>query len=273
MDGKFYLNIALFSVDFIIILAILMMYVISTRNYHILQVPKISTYNDVIDSKSIYLLLEEFKAMYNLKGYEIDYTETDHNIKIFKNMKKRQKKIVISKRIHESVGYEIDYLVSRIWICAKQNSKDSKVISYRIFCGFVPYLLLGLTITAFALSGLVLFYGISNFIDINSEQHASDFGKFIYWLWINPIQNYLVMVFMMMQLINYYFCYRLKEIIEQEYTRETAGLIKNSLPDFYRDYGAARTYANDIKVPFILVIKGSNFWPHGFKWTGPFTLI
>ncbi|WP_026389691.1 hypothetical protein [[Acholeplasma] multilocale] len=273
MGYEHYLNIALFTIDSVCILGIILVYSFSTKTYHNYVVPKISTYNDVIDSKNIEKLLIEFKLMFNLKDYEIIYTETDKFIKIFKNLNKKKKQIIISKKIFESVGYEIDYLISRIWISAKQIEKDSKVRTYRATLSFTPKLFMGLMFVGYALQTVIFFYCLSQTTpNATLGTDTTSLVGFMNFLWRIPLIATFIVVLMGALLINYMFLIKAKEIIETEYNVEIVGLVKNVIYDFYNDFVAARTYAQNITLPAIPLMKGNDFW-NNWKWMGPFTYM
>ncbi|SYV96000.1 Uncharacterised protein, partial [Mycoplasma putrefaciens] len=95
--------------------SILILYLFCTKSYLNHTVPYINSSNNNITSTEINNLIKNFQIMFNLKEYQVIYTDTEKMIKIFKNVHKNKKQIFISKRIFESTGYELDYLISRLW--------------------------------------------------------------------------------------------------------------------------------------------------------------
>ncbi|WP_027063137.1 hypothetical protein [Mesoplasma seiffertii] len=269
MGTVFYANIVLWVVDSFALFSLLLVYLITTRNYNHYQVPRINTYNDVIKSSDIERLLVEFKTMFNLREYEIIYTETDKYIKIFKNLNKKKKQIVISKKIFESVGYELDYLIARIWLSAKAAQKDNKVLIYKLTVIIFPLILIWSILVLYVFQTTTFFIGVSQHATYTSEIERGWFFKAIVWLWNTKFVGFLIISLLIILIVNFLVAYRYKEIIEHEYNNEIIGLVRTVMNDFYKDFIAARTYAQDIKYPFIPLIKTANFWEQS-KWLGPF---
>ncbi|ATZ18848.1 hypothetical protein ESOMN_v1c04660 [Williamsoniiplasma somnilux] len=259
MSIEFYLNILLWIVDSGLIIGIMITYLFFNAHYNKWLVPRINTYNDVIDSKTLNSLIEEFRLMFNLKDYEIIFSDDLKPHKLFWNLKKRQKQIIISKRIFESVGYELDYIISRIWISAKEINKDNKIKNYKFVTKYITNTLLLLIVLFYLLQSLIFFYCISKNIDTIAQ------NSFIFFLWKNFIVAILVIIFTSMFIINYLVAYRLKEKIELYYNYEISNLVKIVFEQFEYDFRAARTYAQQIKIPIIFIFNQKHN-----KWLGPF---
>ncbi|AUF83672.1 hypothetical protein CXP39_02585 [Mesoplasma syrphidae] len=269
MGAVFYANIVLWIVDTFALFSILFVYLVTTKSYNSYQVPRISTYNDVIKSSDIERLLIEFKTMFNLGDYDIIYSETDKYVKIFKNLNKRKKKIIISKKIFESVGYELDYLIARIWLSAKTTQKDNKVLIYKLTVIIFPVILVWSILILYILQTGVFFTGINYHATYTNEAEKSWLIKTIVWLWKTKFIGFLMISFLTILVVDFLVAYRYKEIIENEYNNEIIGLVKTVMEDFYKDFIAARTYAQDIKYPFVPILKTATFWEQS-KWLGPF---
>lgn len=253
------LNIALWIVNLCLILGIVLTYFFMTMNYHNLYVPKINTYNDVIDSKTLDSLTYEFQAMFNLKEYEIKFTDDLKPHKLFWNLKRRKKQIIISKRIFESVGYELDYIVSRIWISAKEIQKDPKIRIYKILTKYLPMFLYTILILVFLAQSLLFFYAL------NQGENIELSKSWIFYLWRVPILAMMIPIIIICLIMDYFIAIKSKEIVEIYYNSEIANLFKIVLEQYAYDFQAARTYANNIKIPILLV-----FSPKNQKWLGPF---
>ncbi|WP_369024688.1 hypothetical protein [Mycoplasma capricolum] len=269
-------NFILLIVNTLAIFLILLIYLITTRSYLNHQVPFINSSNLVINSTDVNKVIRQFQIMFNLTDYEIIYTDTDNMIKVFKNINKNKKQIIISKRIFESVGYELDYLISRLWISAKQVKKDSLLKVYRLTILTIPTVLI-IMLSIFMLGSIFLFaYNtITNIFEVNNlttNQNNMNIN-FLYKLWKYMIFNYLSFSMILCLFINYYISIIIKNKIELYYNDEVSKLVSSALEMYEYDFKAARIYALSIKWTYIPVFKINNFWTNHYKWTGPFTIV
>ncbi|WP_434343850.1 hypothetical protein V2P32_01880 [Mycoplasma sp. 06067-C1-B144P-99-0482-3] len=268
-------NFILLIVNTLTIFLILLIYLITTRSYLNHQVPFINSSNLVINSTDINKAIRQFQIIFNLTDYEIIYTDTDNMIKVFKNINKNKKQIIISKRIFESVGYELDYLISRLWISAKQVKKDSLLKVYRLTILTIPTFLI-IMLSLFMLANLFLFiYNFfTNVFEVNSLNNQNNMNiNFLYKLWKYMIFNYLSFSMIICLFINYYISIIIKNKIELYYNDEVSKLVSSALEMYEYDFKAARIYALNIKWTYIPVFKINNFWTNHYKWTGPFTIV
>ncbi|WP_434328473.1 hypothetical protein V2P69_03070 [Mycoplasma capricolum subsp. capricolum] len=269
-------NFILLIVNTLAIFLILLIYLITTRSYLNHQVPFINSSNLVINSTDVNKVIRQFQIMFNLTDYEIIYTDTDNMIKVFKNINKNKKQIIISKRIFESVGYELDYLISRLWISAKQVKKDSLLKVYKLTILTIPTVLITM-LSIFMLGSIFLFaYNtITNIFEVNNfttNQNNMNIN-FLYKLWKYMIFNYLSFSMILCLFINYYISIIIKNKIELYYNDEVSKLVSSALEMYEYDFKAARIYALSIKWTYIPVFKINNFWTNHYKWTGPFTIV
>ncbi|WP_434335084.1 hypothetical protein V2P22_02730 [Mycoplasma capricolum subsp. capricolum] len=269
-------NFILLIFNTLAIFLILLIYLITTRSYLNHQVPFINSSNLVINSTDVNKVIRQFQIMFNLTDYEIIYTDTDNMIKVFKNINKNKKQIIISKRIFESVGYELDYLISRLWISAKQVKKDSLLKTYRLTILTIPTVLI-IMLSIFMLGSIFLFaYNtITNIFEVNNlatNQNNMNIN-FLYKLWKYMIFNYLSFSMIFCLFINYYISIIIKNKIELYYNDEVSKLVSSALEMYEYDFKAARIYALSIKWTYIPVFKINNFWTNHYKWTGPFTIV
>ncbi|WP_434329338.1 hypothetical protein V2P39_02855 [Mycoplasma capricolum subsp. capricolum] len=269
-------NFILLIVNTLAIFLILLIYLITTRSYLNHQVPFINSSNLVINSTDVNKVIRQFQIMFNLTDYEIIYTDTDNMIKVFKNINKNKKQIIISKRIFESVGYELDYLISRLWISAKQVKKDSLLKVYRLTILTIPTVLITM-LSIFMLGSIFLFaYNtITNIFEVNNlttNQNNMNIN-FLYKLWKYMIFNYLSFSMILCLFINYYISIIIKNKIELYYNDEVSKLVSSALEMYEYDFKAARIYALSIKWTYIPIFKINNFWTNHYKWTGPFTIV
>ncbi|AJM71759.1 hypothetical protein [Mycoplasma yeatsii] len=270
------LNLVLLIINIFLLGSILMLYLFYTKTYINHRVPYINSSNNNITSTEINNIILNFKIMFNLKDYEVIYTDTEKMIKIFRNVNKSKKQIIISKRIFESTGYEIDYLISRLWISAKQIQKDNKLTFYKTLIYIIPYTLLSLIIISFTFSLFLYLYNqITNeFNQMHSSSAIVSSSEYtLAWFWINPVSGYLCFAFVLCLFINYYISMRYKNRLEIYYNEEVTKLVKSAINEYEFDFKAARTYAQSIKLTYIPVMKIFNFWNNHYKWTGPFTIV
>ncbi|AEM68755.1 hypothetical protein [Mycoplasma putrefaciens] len=271
-----WLNLLLLVINVFLLGSILILYLFCTKSYLNHTVPYINSSNNNITSTEINNLIKNFQIMFNLKEYQVIYTDTEKMIKIFKNVHKNKKQIFISKRIFESTGYELDYLISRLWISAKQIQKDNKLTTYKTLIYTIPYTLFFLITVSFIFSVFLYIYHRSNtnfMIDNTSNDRISQFEFVLLWLWINPISSYLCFAFLMCLFVTYYLSIRYKQKLEIYYNDEVTKLVKTTISEYEFDFKAARTYAQSIKLSYIPVMKVFNFWTNHYKWTGPFTIV
>ncbi|WP_434333389.1 hypothetical protein V2P58_02695 [Mycoplasma capricolum subsp. capricolum] len=269
-------NFILLIVNTLAIFLILLIYLITTRSYLNHQVPFINSSNLVINSTDVNKVIRQFQIMFNLTDFEIIYTGTDNMIKVFKNINKSKKQIIISKRIFESVGYELDYLISRLWISAKQVKKDNLLKAYKLTILTIPTVLI-IMLSIFMLGSIFLFaYNtITNIFEVNNlttNQNNMNIN-FLYKLWKYMIFNYLSFSMILCLFINYYISIIIKNKIELYYNDEVSKLVSSALEMYEYDFKAARIYALSIKWTYIPVFKINNFWTNHYKWTGPFTIV
>ncbi|WP_434338158.1 hypothetical protein [Mycoplasma capricolum] len=269
-------NFILLIVNTLAIFLILLIYLITTRSYLNHQVPFINSSNLVINSTDVNKVIRQFQIMFNLTDFEIIYTGTDNMIKVFKNINKNKKQIIISKRIFESVGYELDYLISRLWISAKQVKKDNLLKAYKLTILTIPTVLI-IMLSIFMLGSIFLFaYNtITNIFEVNNlttNQNNMNIN-FLYKLWKYMIFNYLSFSMILCLFINYYISIIIKNKIELYYNDEVSKLVSSALEMYEYDFKAARIYALSIKWTYIPVFKINNFWTNHYKWTGPFTIV
>ncbi|WP_434342400.1 hypothetical protein [Mycoplasma capricolum] len=269
-------NFILLIVNTLAIFLILLIYLITTRSYLNHHVPFINSSNLVINSTDVNKVIRQFQIMFNLTDYEIIYTDTDNMIRVFKNINKNKNQIIISKRIFESVGYELDYLISRLWISAKQVKKDSLLKVYRLTILTIPTVLI-IMLSIFMLGSIFLFaYNtITNIFEVNNlttNQNNMNIN-FLYKLWKYMIFNYLSFSMILCLFINYYISIIIKNKIELYYNDEVSKLVSSALEMYEYDFKAARIYALSIKWTYIPVFKINNFWTNHYKWTGPFTIV
>ncbi|MDQ0567770.1 hypothetical protein [Mycoplasma yeatsii] len=270
------LNLVLLIINIFLLGSILMLYLFYTKTYINHRVPYINSSNNNITSTEINNIILNFKIMFNLKDYEVIYTDTEKMIKIFRNVNKSKKQIIISKRIFESTGYEIDYLISRLWISSKQIQKDNKLTFYKTLIYIIPYTLLSLIIISFTFSLFLYLYNqITNeFNQMHSSNAIVSSSEYtLAWFWINPVSGYLCFAFVLCLFINYYISMRYKNRLEIYYNEEVTKLVKSAINEYEFDFKAARTYAQSIKLTYIPVMKIFNFWNNHYKWTGPFTIV
>ncbi|WFQ94450.1 hypothetical protein [Mycoplasma feriruminatoris] len=270
------INFVLLIVNCLFIFLILLIYLLTTRSYLNHQVPFINSSNLVINSTDINKVIRQFQVMFNLNDYQIIYTDTDNMIKVYKNINKNKKQIIISKYIFESVGYELDYLISRLWISAKQVQKDNLIRTYRITILTIPTLLV--ILLSLSMCGnffLFIYNAITDIFEVNnltSNQNNMN-NSFLYKLWKYMIFNYLSFSFIICLFINYYISIAIKNKIELYYNTEVSKLVSSSLEMYEYDFKAARVYALSIRWTYIPVFKMNNFWTNHYKWTGPFTIV
>ncbi|ASZ09314.1 hypothetical protein CK556_03090 [Mesoplasma chauliocola] len=264
MSSLYIINLMLLIVNFIVLITLLFSMLYFSRAYYSYQVPRINSYNDVISSKEIERIINQFKKVYNLADYDVIYSNTESYISLFKNLNKRKKQIIISKKIFESVGYEIDYIISRLWISAQLKEKNNLIRGYKALLVYVPILSL-VTILICLLLNCILFGYMSG-------RELEQLDDLLVWLWKIPLFSILYFTAFLSLLFGYLISFKVKETIEYNYNNEMSGLVKIALEEYVQDFVSARTYSQNIRISYIPLIKSSDFWENS-KWMGPFVYI
>lgn len=257
-----YVNLILLMINFMSFVFLSFIYLYFTRQYYIYRVPRINTYNDVISGKQIEAIITRLKIIYNLQDYEIVYNSTHKYIKLFKNLQKN-KKITISKRIFESVGYEIDYIASRIWISQKKLNKHKDIVLYKITLVYLPIIILIVMIIVFIFNLFIFIYMFGDF------EQATYKSEVLFWFWKYPIISFIFILLVCLLSLNYFWSTKLKEKLEKKYTAEMSKIIYESFDEFKIDFEAARTYSESIKLSLLPIYKPQDFWQNS-KWLGTF---
>ncbi|PPE06790.1 hypothetical protein [Mesoplasma corruscae] len=258
-----YLNLFLLILNFTGFIVLSFIYVYFTKQYYTYEVPRINSYNDVISNKQIEYFIEKLKEIYNLQGYNVVYESTSKYVRLFKNVKKNNK-IVISKRIFESVGYEIDYLMSRIWLSDKKINRKKGITAYKISLKLIPICILIFMFIIFIFQFVVFI--IMQGSDVETGRLKS---SFLYFFWQYPVLSICFLFFIFLLLMNYFWSMTLKLKVERNYTFECAKIINEYFNEFKNDFQAARTYSIAFKLSFMPIYKPHNFWESS-KWVGPF---
>lgn len=264
MDNLFIINLMLLIVNFIVMVMLLFSALYFNKAYYNYHVPRINSYNDVISSKEMERIINQFKKIYHLNDYDVVYANTDNFINLFKNLNKSKKQIIISKRIFESVGYEIDYIISRLWIASKINEKSGLIRSYKFVLVIIPFL--SLLIMSICLIANCIIFGYM------SGRTVEDADKVLWWIWKVPVISIIFFTTFISMIMSYFFSIKIKENIEYNYNNEISGLVKIALEEYVQDFVSARTYAQNIKISYLPIIKASDFWENS-KWIGPFVYM
>ncbi|ATZ16578.1 hypothetical protein JN01_0211 [Entomoplasma freundtii] len=257
MTALTWINLVLWILDLCVVVGISGFYLWFAKWYHDWKVLEINSGHDLIDSHTMGQLVETFQKKLNLTNYVIEFQDNDYERRLFWNLKRREKKIIITKRIFPSVGYELDYLISRLWIASKELEHNRLLITYKWVVKFLPYLYLALIGLCFIGQTVVFFLGLNQQEVLSNS--ALDF------LWTNPIFAFLVFIFFALWVFNFYIAFDLKTKVEQLYNKEVVPLVKEIL-DFYTfDFFAARQYAQEMRLPYAFTFRNRLD-----KWLGPF---
>lgn len=253
-----YLNIVLWAIDTVAIASLTAIYFWFTKTYQSWHVWQINTGNDVINSTELNQIVKEFRILLNLKKYKIVFVDDDKHHKLFSNLKKSKKQIVINKQIFVSVGYELDYLISRLWLSSQEIKKSSLIRWYKILVKYLPTILIVLGFLSYLFNTFIFVIGLTYLDSLDS--------KFINFLWYKPVVALLTMIFFGLLGLVFYGAVKVKAKVELAYNQEILGLAKKVLDTYYLDFTAARQYAQRIQIPFLLTFHSKRE-----KWLGPFT--
>lgn len=257
MTSISWINIILWIIDLCVVVGLAGFYLWFAKWYHDWHVLEINSGHDIIDSQTLDQLITETQKRLKLSDYQLEFEDSDYEQRLFWNLKRRQKKIVFTKRVFPSVGYELDYLLSRLWLSSKELSKNRLVINYKWVVKYLPYCYLFLIVFCFFAQTIVFFLGIS--------QQGTIINPVIDFLWINPIFAFLVVIFFAIWMFNFYIAFDLKVKIEMLYNQEIIPLTKEILGIYTFDFLAARRYAQELRIPYALTFKNRLD-----KWLGPF---
>ncbi|PPE05269.1 hypothetical protein [Williamsoniiplasma lucivorax] len=254
-----YLNLVLWIIDTTFIAILGVAYLFYIRFYNNWNIPQINSANDVISNESIKTVINTFLKEYKLEDYEVVFTDHHSHFKPFSNLKKHKKQILISKHLFVSVGYELDYIVSKIWLSAQEIKKNPRAIFYKISIKWMNWTLMIIAILAYLLQTVISFY----LMVVNDLTGISNFFAFLLTSSIGTILLLATFVFF---LFNYLLSWKLKEQMELAYNKDTVMIFKNTLSEYYFDFIAAREMATNIRSPLI------NFGKKTTKWFGPFVI-
>lgn len=251
-----WLNVILWIIDTFLILTIFSGYFFFVRFYNQWQVWPINSAHDNISSTDWAKLVTAYQHQFKLDNYQIDFVKT-RNYRLFSNLRKRNHRIVLTSRYFPSVGYELDYLISRLWISKKQLEHDRFVRRYRWAVQILPATLLTLIILFYFFETIFFFFGLS----IGGEFAESFFS----FLWNSNLLGFIVIFLIAWWLLNYYWASAVKRQVEQQYYEEIKETFSTNLDYFQFDIKAALEYDHSIWIPYLLV------WNSNYdKWMGAF---
>ena len=230
-----------------------------TRAYQHYRVFKINSTRATISSDERQALISFFVQQWELTGYEVVLTKVKF-LNIGKSLKKGAHKIIISSQNFISLGYEIDYLLSRLWFSSQYLQKNRQVRVYALITNYlVLFLMIGYCL-CFLLQ--VVFFIVMVVINPTTVHH-----DFFLFLWKVPLLTIVAFFSGGLMISFIYFLNQLKKVLESNYTHDTLPLVKTNFPTLVDDFKIARQYAGENKIAYNFAFKTKT---HHLKWLGPF---
>lgn len=252
-----YFNWILFFLDLAIIIGLLILYFWSLKIYRNWSSLEINSSNSNINNATLENFAKTFSKYLKLEHFDINLVSDENYFRIFSNWDKKRQTIIISKKFFLSVGYELDYISSRIWLSCETKSKNPQVFWYRFLVKYLsPFFLFLIFISFFIQFTIFLVVGIKAG---NNTSYIVDF------LWRVPIFGLLVIFSALAMALNYYFLVQIKKSIELEYNKVIIRFVKKYFPIYFYDIQAARKYDQTVHYPYLWLVGKQHD-----KWLGAF---
>ncbi|ATG97281.1 hypothetical protein [Mesoplasma lactucae] len=254
------LNLVLLLILFLAMVVFLIIKMVYTKNFQQLVTPRINSRNIVVSNHDLDMMIEYYKNRFELDDYEI--TRPDKFLNFGRNLNKHKKQIAISKRYFDSVGYEIDYFISRLWFSSRQLKKDNQVKVYSLVANF----LIGFTIWCYV---AIIVLQIILFIIIVAKGGSDIQNPFLKFIWKVPVFDIIAFCLIALLLAFFLFLNEMKIVIQDKYTKDVLMDFKENFLNYYDDLKAAMTYDSEIHLSYNFAFKNRNDI-EGIKWLGPF---
>jgi len=256
------LNLSLLIVIFFMLLAFLIVRIFFTSKYIHLDVPRINSGNDVISNHDLNEIVKHYRAVFELNNYEIIFKQTDSFYSLGRGLDKKNKEIVLSKYIFNSVGFEIDYILGTLWLLSQRLVKKNHFVRFYNFTNNY-----GFIINFFLFLIIFLVYLIV-YVIVGVSYHGTIENKVLMFLWNYPILQLICFFLFFNSFILYAGLVRMKERIENAFLKEVMANFEKYFKEYSFDLKAARRYAREMTLPHNFSFRVSNLTKE--KWLGPF---
>lgn len=258
----FHLNLALLIVAFFLIALYFFMRMYFTYQYKNSITLKIESNNDVISNHEIEDVVKKIQEKFKLKDWTVNYGDLKYK-NFGRGISFKKKTISIDRLPMTSVGYELDYVISRLWYVKQIKNKHYIVRLFSFISNWWMKLVPYLCILLFVVQAIIFFYGVGN----NDGQDISNAG--MKWLFDFPLFFILVFVFLLSIGVGFSSLQAMKQHMENEYTKDTLHIFKDDIKNFLFDFKSARTYSQRISIGynFALIKKDKERLIH---WVSPF---
>jgi len=256
------LNLILLIMIFFMLLAFLFVRIFFTMKYISFDVPRINSGNDVISNQDLNEIVKHYRAVFELEQYEIIFKQTDNLYSLDRGLDKKNKEIVFSKYIFNSVGYELDYILGTLWFLSQRLVKKNSLVRFYNFAnnyGFVINFFLFLILFLLTLI-IYLVVGVS--------YHGEIDNRTLMFLWNFPVLQLISFFLFFNSFILYIVLSRVKENIENTFSKEVMANFEKYFKQYSFDLKAARRYAKELPLPHNFAFKTLNLTKE--KWLGPF---
>lgn len=240
----------------IIYLTVCLVFTKAYQQYHVL---KINSTKETISGDEKKAMISFFAQQWELTDYEVILTKAKF-LNIGKSLKRGSHKIILSHQNFISLGYEIDYFLSRLWFSSQQLKKNRQVKIYALIMNYLVLLLIVLYCLCFFLQ--VVFFVVMIVINPNSVH-----DNFFLFLWKVPLLTIIALFSGGLIIGLVYFLNQLKKVLELNYTYDTLTLLKTNFLAYVDDFKIARQYASENKIAYNFAFKTKT---HFLKWLGPF---
>lgn len=257
----FHLNLALLIVSFFILALYFFVRLYFTYQYKNTITLRIESNNDVISNSEIDKVVREFQKAFSLEEWTINYGDLKYS-NFGRGIHFKKRTIDIARLPMTSVGYELDYVISRLWYVKEIKSKHYLVRLFSFISNWWMKLVPYLCILLFILQAIIFFYGVGK----NDGQSITNDG--MKWLFNFPLIFILVFVFLISLGVGFSALGIMKTNLENEYTKDTLNVFKENISNFMFDFKSARTYSQRISIGynFAMIKKDKERLVH---WVGP----
>lgn len=258
----FHLNLALIIVSFFLLALYFFIRLYFTYQFRNTMTLRIESNNDVISNNEINDVVKKIQKEFNLEEWIVNYGELKYS-NFGRGINWKKKTIDIARLPMTSVGYELDYVISRLWYVKQIKSKHYLVRVFSFVSNWWMKLVPYLCILLFILQAVIFFYGVGNH---DGQTITNDGMK---WLFDFPLIFILVFLFLLSIGMMFSFLQLMKTNLENEYTKDTLKIFKEQMNNFLFDFKSARTYSQRISIGynFAMIKKNKAMLIH---WVGPF---
>ncbi|AHI53651.1 transmembrane protein [Spiroplasma sabaudiense Ar-1343] len=265
MSSVYHVNLVLIITVISTLVALFSIRFYFSNYYNNLKVPIIKSADINIASSKINQIIKEFLFYNKCSELQVIYENQANYIKTFSGLDRKKKIIYLPKIQFNSVGYELDYILGRIWVACRLYKNNNNIKYYRSIT------------TTFPLFFKIIYYSsvvatISFFIFWQLAPISIKENDFLIFLQNYPVLPSTSLAAFLGIIILFLISQKSKSNLEDFYEMEMTEFIKDNLIGYKEDYLAARVYSRSI--PYLLTpIFRTWKQVENQKFLGPFNII